>query len=122
MMQIKISVRSLVEFLLRSGDIDDRSTTGMQAEAMRLGSKMHRKLQKKAGPSYHAEVPLKMEFQEEHYTIVLEGRADGIIETEKQKEQDLQEQADSPVQEVIVDEIKGVFFDIDKMKEPKEIH
>lgn len=124
MMQIKISVRSLVEFILRSGDIDDRGTTGMQAEAMRLGSKMHRKLQKKAGPAYQAEVPLKMEFQEEHYTIVLEGRADGIIETERQGLQDLQKQgqAAEPIKEVTVDEIKGVFFDIDKMTEPIAIH
>ena len=65
-MKIKISVRSFVEFLLREGDIDNRQVSGMQATAMRLGSRMHRKLQKKAGPMYQAEVPLKMEFEEEH--------------------------------------------------------
>ena len=63
-MKIKISVRNLVEFILRSGDIDNRGAGGMQMEAMHRGSRIHRKLQKQAGPSYHAEVPLKMEFAE----------------------------------------------------------
>lgn len=108
-MKIKISVRSFVEFLLREGDIDNRQVSGMQATAMRLGSRMHRKLQKKAGPMYQAEVPLKMEFEEEHYTIVLEGRADGIIQTEG-------------AGEVVIDEIKGVFFDIYTMEEPVKLH
>ena len=31
---IKISVRNLVEFILRSGDIDNRRSRAMQAEAM----------------------------------------------------------------------------------------
>lgn len=82
-MNIKLSVRNLVEFILRSGDIDNRYGGGMQTEAMQRGSRLHRRLQKKAGPSYHAEVPLKMEFQEKDYTIILEGRADGIIIAEK---------------------------------------
>lgn len=111
-MKIKISVRNLVEFILRSGDIDNRGAGGMQMEAMHRGSRIHRKLQKQAGPSYHAEVPLKMEFAEEHYTILLEGRADGVIETETQ----------DGVREITIDEIKGVFFDISKMEEPVEIH
>ena len=67
---------------MREGDLDNRQVSGMQVQAMRLGSRMHRKLQKKAGPMYHAEVPLKLELEEEHYTIVLEGRADGIIQNE----------------------------------------
>ena len=108
-MKIKISVRSFIEFLLRDGDIDNRQVSGMQVQAMRLGSRMHRKLQKKAGPLYHAEVPLKLELEEEHYTIVLEGRADGIIQTKD-------------AGEVVIDEIKGVFFDINTMEEPLKLH
>ena len=106
-MKIKISVRSLVEFIFRSGDIDNRKTGAMQADAMQRGSRLHRKLQKKAGPLYHPEVPLKMEFEEENYTIVLEGRADGIIIEET---------------EVTIDEIKGVFADVTKMTEPVAVH
>lgn len=106
-MKIKISVRNLVEFILRSGDIDNRGAGGMQTEAMQRGSRIHRKLQKKAGPLYHAEVPLKMEFVEETYTIVLEGRADGIFESDTG---------------VVIDEIKGVFFDVTKLTEPVTVH
>ncbi len=109
---IKVSVRNLVEFILRSGDIDNRGAGGMQMEAMQRGSRIHRKLQKKAGPLYHAEVPLKMEFEEEQYTIVLEGRADGILESEASETDAV----------VMIDEIKGVFFDISGMTEPVTVH
>ncbi len=110
-MKIRLSVRNLVEFIFRSGDIDNRRTTGMQMEAMQRGSRIHRRLQKKAGPSYHAEVPLKLEFEEENYSIVLEGRADGIMEQEKPDEPD-----------IIIDEIKGVFSDVTQMDEPVKVH
>ncbi len=109
---IKVSVRNLVEFILRSGDIDNRGAGGMQMEAMQRGSRIHRKLQKKAGPLYHAEVPLKIEFEEEQYTIVLEGRADGILESEASETEAV----------VMIDEIKGVFFDISGMTEPVTVH
>lgn len=110
-MKIKISVRNLVEFILRSGDIDNRGAGGMQMEAMQRGSRLHRKLQKKAGPMYHAEVPLKMEFEEENYTIVLEGRADGIFES----------QTDG-ITYMTIDEIKGVFLDVSALSEPITVH
>lgn len=119
-MVIKISVRNLVEFILRSGDIDNRQTTGMQAEAMQRGSRMHRKLQKLAGGAYQAEVPLKMEFVEEHYTIILEGRADGLIVSE-QFDFNGQDQTEK-ICAVTIDEIKGVFFDISQMTEPVSVH
>jgi len=119
-MVIKISVRNLVEFILRSGSIDNRQTTGMQAEAMQRGSRMHRKLQKLAGSAYQAEVPLKMEFVEEHYTIILEGRADGLIVSE-QFGFNGQDQTEK-ICAVTIDEIKGVFFDISQMTEPVSVH
>ena len=40
---IRISVRNLVEFIFRSGDIDNRIGKGAQKEAMQQGSRMHRK-------------------------------------------------------------------------------
>ena len=48
--QVKVSVRNLVEFVLRSGDIDNRRTAGAQKEAMLAGSRIHRKIQKRQGP------------------------------------------------------------------------
>ena len=57
---IRISVRSLVEFILRSGDIDNRIAAA-DKDAMQLGGKIHRKIQRRMGAGYHAEVSLKYE-------------------------------------------------------------
>ncbi len=54
---VKLSVRSLVEFILRSGDLG----TGIGVstlESMQLGAKIHRMIQKQGGPDYQAEVRL----------------------------------------------------------------
>jgi len=42
---------------MRAGDLDERSA-GASEEAMLEGARMHRKLQREAGPDYTAEVPL----------------------------------------------------------------
>lgn len=103
---IKISVRNLVEFILRSGDIDNRRGRGMQAEAMQEGSRIHRKIQRRMGASYHAEIPLKIEIPKENYHFMIEGRADGIIKEER----------------VTVDEIKGIYMDLSYLEEPIGVH
>lgn len=103
---IRISVRSLVEFILRSGDIDNR-IAGADKDAMQLGSRIHRKIQRRMGADYHAEVPLKYEILCRGYSILLEGRADGIIETQEG---------------IVIDEIKGVFKDLHILEEPVEVH
>ena len=51
---IRISVRNLVEFVLQSGDIDNRTSGKMDKEAMQMGSRIHRKIQRRMGSSYHA--------------------------------------------------------------------
>ena len=59
---IRISVRNLVEFILREGDIDNRISSGMlDKNTMQLGSRIHRKIQRRMGSAYHAEVPLKIQ-------------------------------------------------------------
>ena len=58
---IRISVRSLVEFILREGDIDNRVSGSMEKDAMLLGGKIHRKIQSRMGTNYTAEVPLKIQ-------------------------------------------------------------
>ena len=55
---IRISVRNLVEFILRHGDIDNR-TGGADKDAMQQGSRIHRKIQRQQGAEYRAEVPLR---------------------------------------------------------------
>ena len=76
--QIVISVRKLVEFLMNAGDIDDRHGGQMRMEAMQEGSRIHRKIQRRAGADYHAE-SLKFIVSYEEYDLAIEGRADGII-------------------------------------------
>ncbi|MEE3438134.1 MAG: ATP-dependent DNA helicase, partial [Lachnospiraceae bacterium] len=101
---VRISVRSLVEFLLRSGDIDTRLGSGFDREAMLAGGRIHRKLQKKETGDYRAEVPLVRETDEGAFVLRIEGRADGIFTAEDGTR--------------TVDEIKGVYADIEKMEEP----
>ena len=55
---IRISVRNLVEFILRSGDIDNRRQ-GSPENAMQEGSRIHRMIQKRMGAEYQAEVFLR---------------------------------------------------------------
>ncbi len=104
---IRISVRSLVEFILREGDIDNRTGGGPDAEAMQLGGKIHRRIQKRMGPEYHAEVPLKTEVECEGFLLRIEGRADGIIDDDGT---------------TVIDEIKGVLCALDKIQEPIGVH
>ena len=76
--EVRISVRNLVEFILRSGDIDDRRQ-GSPENAMQEGSRIHRMIQRRMGAEYQAEVALKYTHPTEDYVIIVEGRADGII-------------------------------------------
>ena len=104
---IRISVRNLVEFILREGDIDNRTGGGQDPENMQMGSRIHRKIQRQMGSDYQAEVPLKTEIVCDGFTLKIEGRADGLMHTKEQ---------------VMVDEIKGVLRELDRVQEPAGIH
>lgn len=108
---LRISVRNLVEFILREGSIDNRISGSMEREAMLLGGRMHRKIQRKMGPEYHAEISLKTRIPCDGYTLQIEGRADGIIIREAENEPD-----------VTVDEIKGIFRDLEHLESPVNVH
>ena len=103
---IKISVRELVEFILQSGDIDNRTGGKKDAESMLAGARIHRKIQKSMGSDYHAEVTLKLILPMEQFDLQIEGRADGIIDGNP----------------VTIDEIKGVYKSLEYMKEPVGVH
>ena len=103
--KVKISVRNLVEFILRSGDIDNR-IAAQDKDAMQMGAKLHRKIQKRMGASYHPEVTLRRMVEFDIFDIQVEGRADGIIEEER----------------ICIDEIKGVFKDLERMEGPVPVH
>lgn len=124
--QIRISVRNLVEFILREGDIDNRHGHSVSPEAMLAGSRMHRKIQKRKGSDYHAEVPLKLVLEEEYYDLILEGRADGIqILTEGEKPDysvSFQNIVLEDSAKVIIDEIKGIYMKLDRLLAPVGVH
>ncbi len=103
---IRISVRNLVEFILRSGDIDNR-IAGSDKDAMQLGGKIHRKIQRQMGAQYRAEVSLKHEVACNGFVLSVEGRADGVIERPEG---------------VVIDEIKGIFRDLEFLSEPVLVH
>lgn len=108
---IKISVRNLVEFIFRSGDLDNRTGGRREAEAMQEGSRIHKKIQRQMGPNYNAEVPLSITLTvtrgEMEFLLVIEGRADGIL-----KEEEL----------TVIDEIKGMYMDLEYLAEPIPVH
>ena len=105
-MEVRISVRNLVEFILRSGDIDNRKKAAPD-NAMAEGSRIHRMIQKRMGSFYQAEVPLSFQYNTGCYEIVVEGRADGILEEDGR---------------VTIDEIKGTYRELERMKEPVSVH
>lgn len=133
MQELHISVRNLVEFILRGGDIDNRSSRMVQ-EAMLEGGKIHRKIQKSMGSSYTAEVPLKIERIEESYILVVEGRADGIAfgefaADEPAEQMEEQRLVDAQKDEMqigeplwYIDEIKGVYRNLASMEQPVYVH
>ena len=96
-----------MEFILREGNIDNRTGGGQDPENMQMGSRIHRKIQRQMGSNYQAEVPLKTEIVCDGFTMKIEGRADGLIHTKEQ---------------VMVDEIKGVLRELDRVQEPAGIH
>lgn len=104
---IRISVRNLVEFILRSGDLDTRKGAFADREAMAKGSRIHRKIQRQMGASYQAEVSMSHTTEFDEFVILVEGRADGVLQTEEG---------------VVIDEIKGVHRDLRFLEEPLEVH
>lgn len=105
---IRISVRNLVEFIYRSGDLDNRFGSGVDTKAMLAGAKIHRKIQKQMGSYYKAEVMLTNTHDTgKGYEIVVEGRADGILTKDD---------------EVTIDEIKSMYADVSKISKPEYVH
>ena len=109
-MEIRVSVRNLVEFILRSGDIDNRKASA--PDAMQEGGRIHRMIQRRMGADYHAEVGLRFVYPTTQYDVIIEGRADGIIIPS----------GNTDAAMVTVDEIKGTYHDIAKMKQPVPVH
>ena len=97
---LELSVHQLVDFLLRTGDIDNRV---FNRSSMTEGSRLHAIYQAKQGTNYISEYPLRQTFVVEDIELTLQGRADGII-----KKSD---------KEYIIDEIKTTIIDLKEFRD-----
>lgn len=98
----ELSVHQLVDFVLRSGSLDDRHFNN---KTMVEGTLIHQYYQAKQNDNYESEVYLEGIFKINDYAFKLKGRCDGVIKKDK---------------EVIIDEIKsynGIFEDFFKENE-----
>lgn len=135
-----ISVRTLVEFLLREGDLDEQNGTASE-DAMLEGSRMHRKIQEEQEGDYRAEVVLdllwdfeakgphpdsknKKEDSEDPSLIYIEGRADGIYTglIPQDAEGSFLLDTSSPSEMKIIDEIKTTYKSLRNMKKADPVH
>ncbi len=142
-MKIHVSVRQLVEFILREGSIDNRKAGGSDT-AMQEGSRIHRMLQRRMGSEYHAEIGLQHVWSTPEYDIIIEGRADGIIDynwgehdmapqdTMYNKKtyvidpgnasQDKMLPGHVREEKVVIDEIKGTYRELKRIVQPASVH
>lgn len=143
---VKVSVRQLVEFIMRTGDIDNRRVSGGEKQ-MQAGSRIHRMIQKSMGAEYYPEYLLRYRYLTKRFAIEIEGRADGIIDegmTSGKKhnytdvDNTLLEDSNNPAvtfdialnqhltkedyPQITVDEIKTVAKSIEYIKEPQPVH
>lgn len=106
---VRISVRDLVEFVLREGDIDNRKIGMSDKDVMAMGGRLHRKIQRQMGSDYHAETAMKLQISCGEFDLRVEGRADGVI-------------IKGDTSEVIIDEIKGILRDLSLIEQPVNVH
>ena len=74
---LTLSVHQLVDFLLRTGDIDNRI---YNSATMQEGTLLHAMYQSRQGDNYVSEYNLVETFDVFDFKVTLEGRADGIID------------------------------------------
>ena len=99
MKEIVLSVHGLVDFLLRSGNIDNRIFNN---SSMAEGSRIHLRYQQIQNNNYLSEEELSCEIVVDDFKFVISGRADGIILGKK-----------TP----IIDEIKSTVIELEKFYE-----
>lgn len=101
---IKISVRELIEYVMRSGDIQAVFLSSKRAAD---GIKAHQKFQKQTKEDYEAEVSISYDVVAEDLLIKLTGRIDGIVHRDGQ---------------IIIDEIKSTGRSLEDIESGNELH
>ena len=94
--KLLLSVHQLVDFLLRTGDIDNRI---YNSATMQEGTLIHAMYQSRQGDNYVSEYNLIETFDVFDFKVTLEGRADGIIDKGNT---------------AIIDEIKSTIVDLEE--------
>ena len=94
--KLLLSVHQLVDFLLRTGDIDNRI---YNSATMQEGTLIHAMYQSRQGDNYVFEYNLIETFDVFDFKVTLEGRADGIIDKGNT---------------AIIDEIKSTIVDLEE--------
>jgi DNA excision repair protein ERCC-2 len=85
-----VSVRELIEFVLREGDLGgERQFVG--SDRALAGIRGHQKIQRSRPAAYQTEVPVELMIEAEDFTLHVRGRIDGLLVT---------------AQEVLLEEIK----------------
>ena len=112
--RMRISVRNLVEFILRGGDIDDRKQGGADPDSMQEGQRIHKMIQKRMPAGYHAEVTFREIFEQDGISLTVEGRADGVWQRKRDKGYDGPEH--------VIDEIKSTYDNLTYYEKPRELH
>ncbi len=97
--QIRMSVRPLVEYVFRSGSIDNRFRS---ASTMTDGTIAHQKIQKTYQETDEKEVFLKTEIEYRDIQFIIEGRCDGLLHSDGK---------------VTIDEIKSTRGDLSGIEE-----
>ena len=74
--RLRIPVRALVEWVLRSGDLGSGQSGPVNSvDAIRI----HKKIQRSRQGRYAPEVPIRLETETERFIVELSGRIDGIL-------------------------------------------
>ncbi|HOJ45609.1 MAG TPA: ATP-dependent DNA helicase [Bacilli bacterium] len=99
---LRLSVHDLVDFMLRSGDIDNRI---FNKASMQMGTKLHQAYQSAQSGAFEAEKFLKHTYVVDEFAVTIEGYADGIREI---------------LNKVYIEEIKTTVADLDQFSTQHE--
>lgn len=102
--EVKISVRNLIEFILRSGSIESVALSSARAVD---GTRAHQKFQKAQDEDYQSEVSLEHRCHVGGVDFIIQGRMDGLMDAGG---------------EVLVDEIKSTGLSLGMLKGDNERH
>ncbi len=106
----KVSVREMVEFVFRKGDI---TPVSLSHRRMADGTKAHQRFQKVEAErgTYESEVPVHYEFDRDGVVYIVGGRIDGVIQTQEKNNV-----------QVVIDEIKSTARQLKSIEQGEEVH